>query len=104
MRLAQLTLLTQALTITPGHQTANELMVRALHSNAELSFEMTPDLAPDNETSAILSDTEQLLEIRRGNIAFEEKGRQPIKIRSSPRIARKLRFSKDIQVEDMDTT
>jgi hypothetical protein len=79
-------------------------MVRALHSNAEISFEITPDLAPNNETSAILSDTEQLLNIRRGNIALEEKGRQPIKIRSSPRIARKLRFSKDVQVEDMDTT
>jgi hypothetical protein len=65
---------------------------------------MTPDLAPDVETSAILEDTDHLLEIRRGNIATEAKGKQPIKTRSSPRIARKLRFSKDVQVDDMDTT
>jgi hypothetical protein len=78
-------------------------MVRALHSNAELSFEMTPDLTPDIDTAAILDDTEQLLEIRRGNIAQEEKSLPPT-IRSSPRIARKLRFSKEVQIEEMDTT
>ena len=65
---------------------------------------MTPDLAPDAETAAILSNTDHLLEIRRGNIAMEEKGKTHIKKRSSPRIARKLRFSKDVPVDDMDTT
>ena len=82
-------------------------MSRALTSNAELSFEMTEDLSLDNETNAILEDTEQLLEIRRGNITIQEqkKNKVPVKARSSPRIARKLRFSKDVSAvdEDMDT-
>jgi hypothetical protein len=92
------------LTLSPADQIANELMNRALQSNAELSFEMTPDLTPDAETAAIMDDTEQLLQIRRGNIAQEEKKKVTIKTRSSPRIARKLRFSKDVHIEDMDTS
>ena len=83
-------------------------MNRALTTNAELSFEMTQELALDAETTALLDDTEQLLEIRRGNMNQQEKKKAPIKTRSSPRIARKLRFQKDISVdeqdeEDMDT-
>ena len=79
-------------------------MVRALHSNAELSFEMTPDHAVDADVAAVLDDTVQLLEVRKGNIAREELTKVPIKTRSSPRIARKLRFSKDVHEDDMDTT
>ena len=82
-------------------------MNRALTSNADLSFEMTPALVPDTETSALLDSTDQLLELRRQNlgIGFEEKKKQAIKTRSSPRIARKLRFSKDVpsHMDDMDT-
>jgi hypothetical protein len=96
--------LIQALTISPADQIANELMNRALQSNAELSFEMTPDLTPDADTAAIMDDTEHLLQIRRGNIAQEEKKKVTMKKRSSPRIARKLQFSKDVHIEDMDTT
>jgi hypothetical protein len=68
---------------------------------------MTPDLVPDTETSALLDSTEQLLELRRQNlgIGIEEKKKQAVKTRSSPRIARKLRFSKDVppHMDDMDT-
>ena len=80
-------------------------MNRALATNAELSFEMTHELAFDAETNALLDDTEQLLEIRRGNMNQEEKKKAPNKTRSSLRITRKLRFQKDISVdeEDMDT-
>ena len=96
----------EALTISPADQIANELMNRALTSNADFSFEMRPDLTPDTETSALLESTEQLLELRRKNlgIEIEEKKQEEAKTRISPRIARKLRFSKDIpQMEDMDT-
>jgi len=80
-------------------------MNRALAANAELSFDMTPDLAPDHDTDAILDDTDRLLEIRRGNMNLNvEQKTVPIKTRSSPRIARKLRFTKDTHGEDMDTT
>ena len=75
-------------------------MSRALASNAELSFEMTPDLGLNAEIKGIPDDTEQLLEIRRGNINQEGKKKGPVKSRSSPRIARKLRFSKDVPVEE----
>ena len=86
-------------------------MSRALSTNAELSFEMTHELALDAETTALLDDTEQLLEIRRGNVHNQDERRRkaPIKTRSSPRIARKLRFQRDFTVEeegeeeDMDT-
>jgi hypothetical protein len=88
-------------------------MNRALTSNAELTFEMTHDIGLDTKSNTILDDTEQLLEIRRGNISQQEmkKAFAPIKSRASPRIARKLRFSKDVPVqeveeeeeEDMDT-
>ena len=82
-------------------------MNRALTSNADLSFEMTPDLVPDTETSALLDSTDQLLELRRQNlgIGIVEKKKQTVKTRSSPRIARKLRFSKDVppHMDDMDT-
>jgi len=68
-----------------------------------MSFDMASTLSIDRESEAILDDTEQLLEIRRANINPEEKKKGP-KSRSSPRIARKLRFSKDVPVEeDMDT-
>lgn len=78
-------------------------MSRALASNAELSFEMTPDLGLNAETKGIPDDIEQLLEIRRGNINQEGK-KKGVNSRSSPRIARKLRFSKDVPVEEgMDT-
>jgi hypothetical protein len=82
-------------------------MNRALTTNAELSFEMTHELSLDAEATALLDDTEQLLEIRRGNMNQQEKKKAPITTRS-PRIARKLRFQKDISVdeqdeEDMDT-
>jgi hypothetical protein len=96
----------EALTISPADQIANELMNRALTSNADFSFEMRPDLTPDTETSALLESTEQLLELRRKNlgIEIEEKKQEEAKTRISPRIARKLRFSKDVpQMEDMDT-
>jgi hypothetical protein len=77
-------------------------MSRALVANAELSFEMTPTISLDAETNAILEDTEQLLEIRRGHIIQETK--PPSKSRSSPRIARKFRFQQDVPVEEnMDT-
>jgi len=84
-------------------------MTRALSTNAELSFEMTPELALDAKTTALLDDTEQLLEIRRGNMHnHDERRKAPIKTRVSPRIARKLRFQNDFTVdeegeEDMDT-
>jgi hypothetical protein len=78
-------------------------MTRALTSNAEMSFEMIPDLTLDAETNAILDDTEQLLEIRRANMNQDEK-KVSNKTRSSSRLARKLRFSKDVSVEDMDTS
>lgn len=83
-------------------------MNRALATNAELSFKMTHELGLDPETNALLDDTEQLLEIRRGNMNQEEKKKAPNKTRLSPRITRKLRFQKDISVneedeEDMDT-
>jgi hypothetical protein len=83
-------------------------MSRALATNAELSFEMTQELSLDAETTAILDDTEQLLEIRRGNMNQQEKKRAPTKAPPLPRIGRKLRFQKDISLdeqdeEDMDT-
>ena len=78
-------------------------MTRALESNVEISFEGTPDLALDLETNEILNDTDRLLELRRANINPEEK-KKTIKTRSSSRLIRKLRFSKDIAVEDMDTS
>jgi len=79
-------------------------MNRALTSNADLSFDLAPDLTPDTETSLLLSSTDHLLELRRKNlgIGIEEKKKQAMKTRSSPRIARKLRFSKDVQSEDVD--
>jgi hypothetical protein len=83
-------------------------MTRALLANSELSFEMTPDLSLDNETNALLEDTDQLLEIRKRNISMQEgvkkKGGPSTTtggLRTSPRIARKLRFSEE--AEDMDT-
>jgi len=85
-------------------------MNRALSANAELSFEITPDLSFDPETSAILDDTEKLLQIRKANINFheEEKKKGGKAVRSSPRIARKLRFQQNDDGEeedvDMDTT
>lgn len=83
-------------------------MTRALNSNSEISFEMTHNLQSDPDTKDILEDTEQLLEIRRGNISLQQQQqkKKPIKTRSSPRIARKLRFQKDVSTveEDMDTT
>lgn len=79
-------------------------MNRALAVNVELSFEMTPDLALNAATAGILNDTEQLLDVRRRNIIQDEKKKASSKGRSSERIARKLRFSKDVPaVEDMDT-
>lgn len=99
------TLLTEALTISPADQIANELMTRVLATNAEISFEMTSTLTLEPDSEGILDDTEQLLEIRRANMNPEESKKAPIKIRSSPRISRKLRFSKDAPSEDdMDTT
>jgi hypothetical protein len=79
-------------------------MNRALTSNADLSFDLTPDLSPDTETSLLLSSTDHLLDLRRKNLGIgtEEKKKQTVKTRSSPRIARKLRFSKDVRNEDLD--
>jgi hypothetical protein len=92
------------LAISPADQIANELMNRALAANVELSFEMTPDLTLNATAAEILNDTEQLLDVRRRNIIQDEKKKASNKARSSERIARKLRFSKDVPaVEDMDT-
>ena len=77
-------------------------MSRALTTNAELSFEMNHELVLDAETTALIDDTEQLLEIRRGNMNQQVKKKAPIKSRSSPRIARKLRFQKDISLDEQD--
>jgi hypothetical protein len=49
----------KALTISPADQIANELMTRALHSNADITFDHTP--------SSHLDDTDALLAIRRQN-------------------------------------
>ena len=78
-------------------------MTRALATNAELTFEMKHELDVDAETNATLDDPEQLVEIRRDNI-LEEKKKQvvPMKTRLSPRIARKLRFQKDVALEQQD--
>lgn len=76
-------------------------MSRALTTNAELSFEMNQELALDDEATALIDDTEQLLKIRRGNMNQQEKRKAP-KSRSSPRIARKLRFQRDITVDEQD--
>jgi hypothetical protein len=92
------------LAIAPADQVANGLMNRALAANVELSFELDPDLALNAATAAILNDTEQLLDVRRRNIDHDERKKASNKARSSERIARKLRFSKDVSaVEDMDT-
>jgi hypothetical protein len=77
-------------------------MTKALSANAEISFELTPELALDPETSDALDDTERLLQIRRTNLIDEKK--ISTKTRSSPRLNRKLRFSKDVTVEEMDTS
>jgi len=77
-------------------------MSRALVTNAELSFEMNHELALDVDTTALVDDTEQLLEIRRGNVNKQGKKKAPIKSRSSPRISRKLRFQKDISLDEQD--
>jgi hypothetical protein len=79
-------------------------MTRALSANTDISFELTPDLLPDPTTAEILDDTEQLLQIRRANMSAEEKKKAAMKTRTSPRITRKLRFSKDVAVEEMDTS
>lgn len=77
-------------------------MTRALLANSELSFEMSPDLTLDAETNALLEDTDQLLEVRKQNLAVQE-GKKKVVIRTS-RLARKLRFSeKEEDEEDMDT-
>ena len=85
-------------------------MTRALLANSELSFEMTPDLALDAETNALLEDADQLLELRKQNLAVQEGRRKKVAggtgTRTSPRIARKLRFSdeeEEPEEEDMDT-
>jgi hypothetical protein len=77
-------------------------MTRALLANSELSFEMTPELTLDAETNALLEDTDQLLEVRKQNLAVKE-GKKKKVVRASPRIARKLRFSEEEEEEDMDT-
>ena len=78
-------------------------MNRALLSNSELSFELTPDLTVDAETNALLEDADQLLEVRRHNLAVEEgKKKVGVGVRMSHSITRKLRFSEE-EVEDMDT-
>jgi hypothetical protein len=87
--------------MSPADQIASELMNRALLTNAEMSFEMTPDLCPDNKTAEILEDTGQLLQERRVKLGLQSPIPLPLKKRTSPR-TRKLRFSKD--VESMDTT
>lgn len=76
-------------------------MNRALIANADLSFEITPDLPPeqDSNTTLLLTDTEKLLRQRREMLGIEQeeeprKPPPPVKTRTSPRIARKLRFSK----------
>ena len=80
-------------------------MSRALSANAEISFELTPELSLDPETTEILDDTERLLQIRRTHLSMEqEKKKGAMKTRNSPRLTRKLRFSKDVAVEDMDTS
>jgi len=59
----------QALTIAPADQIANELMTRALHSNAEITF----DMSPSSSTTGSLDDTDALLNIRRANMAEKRK-------------------------------
>jgi len=83
-------------------------MTRALLANSELSFEMTPDLTLDAETNALLEDTDQLLEVRKQNLAVQDGKKKKVGVggvgvRTSPRIARKLRFSEEEEEEDMDT-
>ena len=90
------------MTISPADQIANDLMFRALHANAD--FEMAPDLTLDPETEAMLDDTEQLLEVRRGNLYSDGKKKELMRTRgSSSLVGRKLAFAKGIPEEDMDT-
>lgn len=111
-----ITSLHEALTLSPADQIANELLNRALIANVDLTFEMRPDLQPDSDTATLLSDTDKLLAQRRANLGIQEEQPQAtntkkthVRTRSSPRIARKLRFSKQVIHEDeeednMDTT
>ena len=68
---------------------------------------MTPDLTLDVETNALLEDADQLLEVRKQNLAVQDGKKKKVVggggFRTSPRIARKLRFSEEEEEEDMDT-
>jgi hypothetical protein len=74
-------------------------------ANADLSFDMAPDLQPDADSAVLLSNTDKLLEQRRADLGMEQQPQKKalVKKRTSPRIARKLRFSKHVS-EDMDTS
>jgi hypothetical protein len=85
-------------------QIANELMNRALASNADILFNLTSDLNGDMETEAILEDTDELLEIRRSKLLQEAKKKKQGKVRVSPRIKGRLRFLKSSPSVEMDNS
>jgi len=88
-------LIEQALTISPADQIANELMTRALRSNAEITF----DMSPSSSSTVSLDDTDALLSIRRANMAEKSKA-EGKRLSSGPE--GKLRFDAPFDGFEMD--